>query len=66
MCINRYRLMRNQLYNRGATTITLFQSTDGLFEMKLRDDEPIFTKQKVDFLPLNKILRLVVSSVTQL
>jgi len=32
--------------------------------MKLRDDGPIFHKQKVDFLPLNKILHLVVNSNT--
>lgn len=32
--------------------------------MKLQDDGPIFTKQKVNFLPSDKILHLVVSSNT--
>jgi len=32
--------------------------------MKLRDDGPIFHKQKVAFLPLNKILHAVVNSNT--
>jgi len=32
--------------------------------MKLQDDGPIFTKQKVNFLPSDKILHLCVSSNT--
>lgn len=32
--------------------------------MKLQDDGPIFTKQKVNFLPSDKILHLAVSSNT--
>lgn len=32
--------------------------------MKLQDDGPIFTKQKVNFLPSDKILYLAVSSNT--
>lgn len=32
--------------------------------MKLLEDEPIFTKQKVNFLPSDKILHLAVSSNT--
>ncbi|KAL6254778.1 hypothetical protein P5V15_014108 [Pogonomyrmex californicus] len=37
-------------------------STAGFIQMKLQDDGPIFTKQKVNFLPSDKILHLVVSS----
>lgn len=37
-------------------------STTGFIHMKLRDDGPIFTKQKVNFLPPEKITHLVVSS----
>lgn len=32
--------------------------------MKLQDDGPIFTKQKVNFLPSDRILHLAVSSNT--
>lgn len=39
-------------------------STAGFIEMKLEDDSPIFTKQKVNFLPPDKILHLAVSSNT--
>ncbi|XP_032674629.1 vacuolar protein sorting-associated protein 18 homolog isoform X2 [Odontomachus brunneus] len=39
-------------------------STAGFIQMKLQDDSPIFTKQKVNFLPSDKILYLVVSSNT--
>lgn len=42
----------------------MFQSTAGFIQMKLQDDGPIFTKQKVNFLPSDKILHLVVSSNT--
>ncbi|TGZ50267.1 Vacuolar protein sorting-associated protein 18-like protein [Temnothorax longispinosus] len=37
-------------------------STAGFIQMKLQDDGPIFTKQKVNFLPSDKILHLAVSS----
>lgn len=40
------------------------QSTAGFIQMKLQDDGPIFTKQKVNFLPSDKILHLAVSSNT--
>ncbi|KAG7209765.1 hypothetical protein KM043_011388 [Ampulex compressa] len=36
-------------------------STAGFIQMKLQDDGPIFTKQKVNFLPSNKITHLTVS-----
>ncbi|XP_014476276.1 PREDICTED: vacuolar protein sorting-associated protein 18 homolog isoform X2 [Dinoponera quadriceps] len=39
-------------------------STAGFIQMKLQDDSPIFTKQKVNFLPSDKILHLVVSNNT--
>ncbi|XP_020284361.1 vacuolar protein sorting-associated protein 18 homolog isoform X1 [Pseudomyrmex gracilis] len=39
-------------------------STAGFIQMKLQDDGPIFTKQKVNFLPSDRILHLVVSSNT--
>ncbi|KAH0950839.1 hypothetical protein HN011_007913 [Eciton burchellii] len=39
-------------------------STAGFIQMKLQDDGPIFTKQKVNFLPSDKILHLCVSSNT--
>lgn len=42
----------------------ILQSTAGFIEMKLEDDSPIFTKQKVNFLPPDKILHLAVSSNT--
>lgn len=37
-------------------------STTGFIQMKLQDDVPIFTKQRVNFLPSDKITHLVVSS----
>ncbi|XP_046628252.1 vacuolar protein sorting-associated protein 18 homolog isoform X1 [Neodiprion virginianus] len=37
-------------------------STTGFIHMKLRDDGPIFTKQKVNFLPSDDITHLAVSS----
>ncbi|XP_011263387.1 vacuolar protein sorting-associated protein 18 homolog isoform X2 [Camponotus floridanus] len=37
-------------------------STAGFIQMKLQDDGPIFTKQKVNFLPSDKILHLAVSN----
>ncbi|EZA54658.1 vacuolar protein sorting-associated protein 18 homolog isoform X2 [Ooceraea biroi] len=39
-------------------------STAGFIQMKLQEDGPIFTKQKVNFLPSDKILHLSVSSNT--
>nr|XP_034180513.1 vacuolar protein sorting-associated protein 18 homolog [Osmia lignaria] len=37
-------------------------STAGFIQMKLQDDGPIFIKQKVNFLPPDKILHLVVNN----
>ncbi|XP_015172039.1 PREDICTED: vacuolar protein sorting-associated protein 18 homolog isoform X2 [Polistes dominula] len=37
-------------------------STAGFIQMKLQDDGPIFTKQKIIFSPSDKIIHLVVSS----
>ncbi|KAI4496505.1 hypothetical protein M0804_000315 [Polistes exclamans] len=37
-------------------------STAGFIQMKLQDDSPIFTKQKIIFSPSDKIIHLVVSS----
>ncbi|XP_047356828.1 vacuolar protein sorting-associated protein 18 homolog isoform X3 [Vespa velutina] len=37
-------------------------STAGFIQMKLQDDGPIFTKQKINFSPSDKIIHLVVSS----
>lgn len=39
-------------------------SSAGFIQMKLQDDGPIFTKQKVNFLPSDRILHLSVSSNT--
>ncbi|XP_020710242.2 vacuolar protein sorting-associated protein 18 homolog isoform X2 [Athalia rosae] len=43
-------------------TIRADISTTGFIHMKLQDDGPIFTKQKVNFSPSDKITHLVVSS----
>lgn len=41
-----------------------FQPTTGFVNMKLEDETPMFTKQKVNFAPTNQITHLVVGGNT--